>query len=81
MYCLILFKSITYAQNASIRLKAAGINSYITKTPVSLSGGGCGYSLKIKCRDVDRAKNIVAKNNIGYISLFRINEKGGFTAL
>ncbi len=81
MNCLILFKSITYAQNAAAHLKRAGINAYLLRTPVSLSGGGCGYSLKIKCKDTEAAKRTLEKNKVGYISVFRINGQGGFSAV
>ncbi|MBQ7625078.1 MAG: DUF3343 domain-containing protein [Clostridia bacterium] len=81
MNCLILFKSITYAQNAAIKLKAANINSYMIRTPVSLSGGGCGYSLRIKCKDLEAAKKILAKTGVSFISAFRINEQGKYCVI
>ena len=71
MGCLILFKSITYAQKGAVHLKNSGISSYLIRTPVSLSGGGCGYSLKVKCFETEKAKRILEEKNIAYISSYK----------
>lgn len=81
MSCLILFKSITYAQNAAQHLKKRGINAYLVRTPLSLSGGGCGYSLKIKHNDIESAKKTLESSHVKYLSVYKVNNQGGYSAV
>ena len=48
---LFLYRSLTYAQWAAAALERAGITAYLVRTPASLSGQGCGYSLRLSVRD------------------------------
>ena len=48
---LFLYRSLTYAQWAAAALERVGISAYLVRTPSSLSGQGCGYSLKLSVRD------------------------------
>ena len=48
---LFLYRSLTYAQWAAAALERAGISVYLVRTPKSLSGEGCGYSLRLSVRD------------------------------
>lgn len=71
MSCLILFKSITYAQNGNLRLNKNGVNSYLIRKPASITGASCGYGLKVNCTDIERAKIILSKNAVTYMSVWR----------
>ena len=71
MSCLILFKSITYAQNGLYRLSTAGITSYITRKPSDLVGKSCGYGLKIRCEDIQRAKVVLSSSGVAYSSCWQ----------
>ncbi len=71
MSCLILFKSITYAQSGNARLNKRGVNSYLIRKPAAITGNSCGYALKINCADIETAKNILSKNGIIYTSVWR----------
>jgi hypothetical protein len=46
------------------------------RTPVSISGGGCGYSLKIKCTDVEKAKRKLDEKGVSYISSYKMTDRG-----
>ena len=70
MSCLIIFKSITYAQSGNTRLNKNGVNSYLIRKPAAIKGNSCGYALKINCSDIERAKNILSKNGIIYTSVW-----------
>jgi len=71
MSCLILFKSITYAQNGMYRLSKAGITSYITRKPSDLVGKSCGYGLKVKCEDITRIKAVLSNSGVVYSSCWQ----------
>ena len=59
---LFLYRSLTYAQWAGAALERAGISAYLVRTPKSLAGEGCGYSLKISVRDGTDAM-VILRNN------------------
>ena len=71
MSCLILFKSITYAQNGLYRLSKEGITAYIVRKPSDLVGKSCGYGLKIKCDDIKRAKSILTSSGVLFTSFWQ----------
>lgn len=47
-YCLILCRSLTYAQRSSRVLERAGITAAVLKAPLSVSKTGCTYCVKLK---------------------------------
>ena len=49
-YCLILCRSLTYAQRSSRVLERAGITAVVHKAPLSVSKTGCTYCVKLICR-------------------------------
>lgn len=74
MSCLIVMKSITYAQRASGILMRIGISSAIIKPPVSLGKGSCSYALKIKYTDLGRAIAALKGSNIPISGVFTLEE-------
>ena len=46
-YYLLLTRSITHAQRISIVLEKSGISAPFFRPPISLSGRGCGYAVRI----------------------------------
>ncbi|MBR4954861.1 MAG: DUF3343 domain-containing protein [Clostridia bacterium] len=67
MSCLIIFRSITYAQSGNRILTKNGINSYLIRKPSAVAGNSCGYALRINCSDIERAKSIMNKSGVSYI--------------
>ena len=59
---LLLYRSLTYAQWAAVALERAGISVYLVRTPKSLAGEGCGYSLKVSVRDGPDAILVLKRN-------------------
>lgn len=47
MKYLIMCKSLTNAQRASLFLERRGISAAVVKAPHSLRGNGCGYALSL----------------------------------
>ena len=54
-YCLILCRSLTYAQRSSRALERAGITAVVRKAPLSVSKTGCTYCVKLKETQLERA--------------------------
>ena len=46
-YCLIMCRSLTYAQRSSQVLERAGITATVLKAPQSVSKTGCTYCVKL----------------------------------
>ena len=70
MGCLIIFRSITYAQSAERKLAKQGINAHLGRPPAGLAGGSCSYSLKIKDHDVPKAKQFIKQSKILYYKIY-----------
>ena len=73
MGCLIIFKSITYAQRASQILAAKGIASTMIKPPVSL-GKSCSYALKLRQEELAGAAALLRRSNIPLNGTFVLEE-------
>ena len=46
--CLILFRSLTYAQRGRHVLERAGITAVLRRAPADLTDRGCAYGLKLR---------------------------------
>lgn len=57
--CLILCRSLTYAQRAALALERAGITATVRRAPQELSGAGCAYGMKLKQTDLERARALL----------------------
>ena len=73
MSCLILFKSITYAQNAISYLTSNGINAYLMRKPGKIPGNGCGYGLRVNCNNIDTIRIMLDNKGFGYLSIWKNN--------
>jgi hypothetical protein len=79
MQYIIMCRSLTYAQRAEAALSRAGITAAVSRAPQELSGGGCGYCVKVAQRRFQSALSIMAEKGIAYGRLFRVNEDGSYT--
>lgn len=64
MSCLILFKSITYAQRGMRVLERYGISASLTRKPAQIKGNGCGYALLIDCKKMIVATKVLNDKSI-----------------
>lgn len=52
LYYFLNCRSLTYAQRSAKMLERAGITATIRRTPKSIAGEGCGYSVKVSSRNL-----------------------------
>ena len=71
MSCLVLFKSITYAQNALFHINNNGIHAVIIRKASNISGNGCGYCIKISESNLEKVYNILNEKKVNYISVWK----------
>ena len=61
MGCLIVFRSVTYAQNAQNLLGKHHISTVITRPPAELAKGGCSYALRLREGDMEAALAVLRR--------------------
>ena len=66
----ITFRSITTAQRASALLMRNGIRHKLMRTPKSMAGNGCGYSLKLDGYWASAAAELFLREGIGYQRIY-----------
>lgn len=53
--CLILFRSLTYAQRGRLVLERSGITATVRKAPAAVTDRGCAYGLKLRTDRLSQA--------------------------
>lgn len=61
--CLVILRSVTYAQRAKRVLEKAGLSAYVIKPEAHLVGNGCGFAIKVSEGYLPEALEILRKNN------------------
>lgn len=74
--CLITFHSITTLQRAAGLLKTVHIASMPQRTPRWMEQQGCGNALKVSCKDILLAVEVLQKNRIAYKKVYLYREDG-----
>lgn len=62
----ISFRSITPAQRAQRILGREGIETILQRTPRYMQQQGCGYALRVRQHELDRALQVIKRNRIVY---------------
>lgn len=70
---LITFRSVTYAQKAERRLKGAGIDCTLQRTPRELSEQGCGYCLRLRGTDTAAAVTLLRENQLAFGKVYALS--------
>ena len=70
---LITFRSVTFAQKGERRLKGAGIECLLQRTPRELSDRGCGYCLRLRGKDAAAAVNLLRENQLGFGKVYALS--------
>lgn len=73
MRCLIVFHSMTQAQNAGAILRRNGISGTMVKPPTSLGRGSCAYGLAVADSHLPAALRLLEKTNRKPLGIY---EKG-----
>ena len=77
-YCLILCRSLTYAQRSSRVLERAGITAAVLKASQSDSKTGCTYCVKLKESQQERALPLLDRAAIRRGKIYRLLDDGTY---
>ncbi len=75
-FCIITFRSVTFAQSAQRVFKQQQIESTLRRTPKGLEERGCGYCLQIKQLDAMKATELLRRDKREYGKLYAITADG-----
>ena len=75
-YCLITFRSVTPAQRAEAALRRAGVECNIQRTPKWMEEQGCGYSLRLRAKDLQMALEMLRREEVPFRKIYWQKEKG-----
>ena len=70
MGCLIVFRSVTYAQNAQAYLAKKHISTTMVRPPAAVAKGGCSYALRVSRGEVRNAIQYLARSPVQYTGAF-----------
>lgn len=74
--CILTFRSVTPAQRAEGVLKRAGVECTIQRTPKWMEEKGCGYSIRLSCRDMMSATFMLREAGISYRKAYSLQDNG-----
>ena len=75
-FCVITFRSVTPAQRGESAVRKAGLECTIQRTPRWMEEQGCGYSLRLHCRDIAPAVELLRQRGITFRRLYTLREDG-----
>ena len=78
MNCLIIFKSLTFAQSALQTLKRSGIGGSIIKPPVSLGQGSCSHGVQVREIDLGRARKALSSMSMSILGVYQQLPQGRY---
>ena len=70
MSCLIVFHSLTHAQNAASILRQNGVSTVMVKPPTSLGRGSCAHGLLLDKSYLPQAAALLRKTNRKPLGIF-----------
>ncbi len=76
-YCIIMCRSLTYAQRALRLLERENIRARISKAPQGVTPEGCSYGVRLSMVNLQRAGAILGMNGIPTGRIYRLDGKGG----
>lgn len=74
--CIITFRSVTPAQRAEETLRRAGVECAVQRTPKWMEDKGCGYSLRLSCRDIMTAAALLRQAGISFRKAYSLSDAG-----
>ena len=74
--CIITFRSVTPAQRAEDYLHRAGVDCTLQRTPKWMEEKGCGYSLRMDCRDMMAAALLLRQEGISFRKAYSLTDNG-----
>ena len=80
--CLIVCRSMTYAQRADRAFNRAGLRSTsVTKIKNGLDKEGCVYGVRLQCKDVTTALEILDKHDYTQQGVYSVDADGNYKEL
>ena len=76
--CYITFRSVTPAQRGEGLLRRTGVDCSVQRTPRWMEEQGCGYSLRLRHRDLIRAVELLRGNGVAFKKVYLQKENGAF---
>ena len=73
--CLILFRSLTFAQRAAHALERAGVAATVRKAPQGLTDRGCTYCVRLR---LSGALTLLEQRGMEHGKVFLSREDGGW---
>ena len=74
--CILTFRSVTPAQRAEETLHRAGVECTVQRTQKWMEEKGCGYSLRLDCRDMMVATALLRQSGIGFRKAYSLSDTG-----
>ena len=74
--CFITFRSVTFAQRGESELKRGGIPCNVQRTPRWMEEQGCGYSIRLRCRDITNGVEVLKRRQVPYRKVYLHGENG-----
>ena len=74
--CILTFRSVTPAQRAEEMLRRAGVECTLQRTPKWMEEKGCGYSLRMDCRDMMTSAMLLRQSGIGFRKAYGLGDDG-----
>lgn len=78
--CLIILRSVTYAQRAKRILEKHGIGAYVIKPDATLVGNGCGFAVKVPELYLAETLDILSRQNFEIGKVY-VPSKDGYREL
>lgn len=75
-YCLITFRSVTWAQKAESLIRHLGYQCVLRRTSRWMEAQGCGYSLRVPVENVSECIRKLKENHILFQKVYRYNSLG-----
>lgn len=75
-YCLITFRSVTWAQKAESLIRRLGYQCVLHRTSRWMEAQGCGYSLRIPVEYVVECTRKLKENRILFQKVYQYNSLG-----
>lgn len=75
-YCIIMCRSLTYAQRAVRLLERENVRAHLAKAPQGVTPEGCSYGVRVAKRNLDKAVGLMTDAGIRRGRIYSIDSKG-----
>ena len=76
--CLILFRSLTYAQRAAHLLERGGVTATVRKAPLNLTDRGWTYGVRLREKRLERALALLKQRGVDHGKVFLMRADGDY---